>query len=130
MVVHKNHIAAHEARLDALLTLLVCTNIAEIPANMLSKFLHAESAAFKMHEESHDVKWQCLAFQCDVDDLQDGQLLIDLDMEVYFGALSAIFEQERAAQNMKPPTRMPEAPAEAIVTFIKRALNMSRHVEW
>ena len=48
MVVHENHIAVHEAGIESLLTLLVPTDIAEFPANMLNKFLHAESAAFKM----------------------------------------------------------------------------------
>ena len=45
VVVHENHIAVHEAGLHTLLTLLVRTDIAELPANMLSKFLHAECAA-------------------------------------------------------------------------------------
>lgn len=130
MRLHEYRVSVQEAGLDAVRTLVVRADRAQLPHSLLTKCVRTASGAFKFHGESKDVQWQTLALQCDIDDVRDGHYLVELDVETFFGALRGIVAEGGALRRHPHPTAGNTAMVEAIGKLIERALTTASRVGW
>ncbi|PXF48158.1 hypothetical protein BWQ96_02110 [Gracilariopsis chorda] len=95
MGLHEHRMDVQEYGLDALRTLLARSRKESFRMDLLHLCVQATATAFKMHNESKEVQWQCLTLLCDLDDMKDDLFSLELEVESFFGALHLVIGEAK-----------------------------------
>lgn len=124
MSLHEYRAEIQECGLDAVRTLLARAGRGTIHTALLSQISQTAATAFKMHEESQEVQWQCLTIFCDMDALREDMFSLRLDMEAFFGSFQALISDLKDNTKRKPEVQ------KSIVGLLKRAIEVTGNVGW
>lgn len=95
--VHEHRTDLQELGLDVLRTLIARCGHGALNEYLTRMCSQAAGTAFKLHSESREVQWQCLSLLCDLEDVQESMLSMELDVVCFFGALRMIIAEAKSA---------------------------------
>lgn len=124
MALHEHRMSVQQNGLDALRTLIGRADRNALTGHILRSCVQATSTAFKLHKESHEVQWQCLALICDLEDVCDGLFSVPVDVVCLFGALRMVITEAKDCIRRKARI------GKALMHVVKRAIDVAVRNSW
>lgn len=124
MALHEHRVSVQQNGMDALRTLIGRADRSALTGHILRSCVQATSTAFKMHKESREIQWQCLALICDLEDVCDGLFTVPVDVVCLFGAMRMVITEAKDCARRKARI------AKALMHVVKRAINVAVRNSW